>query len=317
MGTPASTRTYDRVVASGHDLAVVQDEQVGDRSEPLDCLVVAKGNGFLGQIARSHHERAADFSHDQVMQRRVRKHQPEHRIIGRDFGGEFGAVAPPDQDNGPLAGEQDGSFGLGKIGQALGLGEIAHHHGQRLLLAAFAAAKAPHRGGTGRVAGEVKPANSPDCDNPARGDRASGGANRVGLDRGLISARIEDGKGRAAAGTRVGLGMEAAIGDGFVLATALGAHRETRHGGSRPIVGNVARDGEARPAIGAVGERVAIAAVGRIENFGQAIGANRDIGRDRKPTLRTAAAADYFETFEMLGRNRFANDALDSRGWRR
>ena len=186
------------------------------------------------------------------------------------------------------------------------------------MLAAFAAAKASHRGGTGRIAGEVKPANSPDRDNPARRDRASGGANRVGLGRGLISVinvRIEDAKGGAAIRTRVRLGMEAAIGDGFVLATALGAHREARHRGSRPVVGNVARDREARPAIGAVGERIPITAAGRIENFGQAIAANRDIGRNRKPALRTTPALDYFETFEMLGWNRFANDALDSRGW--
>src|ERR1019366_9625299 len=215
----------------------------------------------------------------------------------------------------PLAGDQDRRFGLRKIRQAVRLIEIAHHHGERLLLAALAAAKASPRGGPGRIAGEVNPANAPDCDSPARRDRASGGANRVGLGRGLINVRIEDAKGRAALRTCVWLGMEAAIGDGFVLATALGAHRETRHRGRRPIVGNVARDREAWPAIGAVGERVPISAVGRIENFGQAIAANRDIGRNRKPTLRTTPALDYFETFEMLGWNRFANDALDSRGW--
>ena len=119
-GGSAGKHAYDGVVASGHDLAVVQNEQVGDRAEPRDCLVVAIGDGFLGQIARGHHERAADFSQYQVMQRRVRKHQPEHRIIGRDFGWRVRRRRAAGRERSAARWRRRiGRFGLGKIRQAL------------------------------------------------------------------------------------------------------------------------------------------------------------------------------------------------------
>ncbi len=48
---------------------------------------------------------------------------------------------------------------------------------------------------------------------------------------------------------------------------ALGAHLEARHRGRRPVVGHRAGYGEARPAVGAVGERVAVAPVRWVEDL--------------------------------------------------
>ena len=51
----------------------------------------------------------------------------------------------------------------------------------------------------------------------------------------------------------------------------------------RPVVGDAAHDREARPAVGAVDERVAVAAVRGVEQLAQAVGARRGVRRDERP----------------------------------
>jgi hypothetical protein len=82
---------------------------------------------------------------------------------------------------------------------------------------------------------------------------------------------------RAADGAGVGLGVEAAIERVVILSLALRAHDEALHRGVGAVVGQRFDDAEARAAIGAVGERVAVAPVVRVEDFGQAIGAGRNV----------------------------------------
>ena len=69
----------------------------------------------------------------------------------------------------------------------------------------------------------------------------------------------------------IGLRVEAAVRRIVVFRLACGAHGKARHGGLRPVVGNAARDGEARAAVGAIEKRIAIAAVRRIKQFAQTI----------------------------------------------
>ncbi len=114
---------------------------------------------------------------------------------------------------------------------------------------------------------------------------------------------------RAAArspGTPIGCGVEAAVGRILVLAATGGAQRKPGHRRAGAVVGNVRDDGEARPAVGAVDERVAVAAVGRVEQLAQAVGAGgtsgetgvaRACGRvvardDREGGVRRRRAAD-------------------------
>ena len=87
--------------------------------------------------------------------------------------------------------------------------------------------------------------------------------------------------------------MEAAVGRVLVLAAAGGTHREGRHRRARAVVGTAADDREPGPALRAVEERVAIPAVGRVEQLPQAVVAGGDVGRDqavrRPPRLSTIA----------------------------
>ena len=66
--------------------------------------------------------------------------------------------------------------------------------------------------------------------------------------------------------------MKAPIRRVLVLASAIRTHGEISHGRQWPIIGDVACDGEAWPAVGAVGERVPKAAVGRVEHLDFAAG---------------------------------------------
>ena len=78
--------------------------------------------------------------------------------------------------------------------------------------------------------------------------------------------------------TCVGLRVEAPVCRVVVLGLAGRAHCETRHRSLRAVVGNAAGDGEARAAVGAVQEGIAIAAVGWVEQLAKAIGARRGVG---------------------------------------
>lgn len=76
------------------------------------------------------------------------------------------------------------------------------------------------------------------------------------------------------------LGMKAAVKRIVVFGLAGGTHGKVSHGGQGAVVGDVADDGVARPAVGAVGERVVVTPVGGVEDFRQAVGADADVGGD-------------------------------------
>ena len=101
---------------------------------------------------------------------------------------------------------------------------------------------------------------------------------------------IEQAQAGAAGRAANGLGVVAAVVGGLVLALAVGAHREPGHGGVGPVVGDVAHDGEARPAVGAVDERVPVTPVGGVEQLAQAVGAGGRVGRDQGPALAGGVA---------------------------
>ena len=91
-----------------------------------------------------------------------------------------------------------------------------------------------------------------------------------------------------------GLRMEAAIPRVPVFCPARLAHREPGHGGVGPVVGDVRGDGETRPAVGAVGERVAVPAGAGIPDLGEAVPAGGNVRGDQgePPTPRPLAGHD-------------------------
>src|SRR5215212_5933434 len=111
---------------------------------------------------------------------------------------------------------------------------------------------------------------------------ACNGVIRAGVK--LVPEPVEQPYVRPADGTGVWLGVEAAVGGIFVLAAAIGAHLEARHRCCGPVVRERAGDGEARTAVRAVGERVAVAPVRGVQKLSQAIFARSDVRRDERLT---------------------------------
>jgi hypothetical protein len=155
--------------------------------------------------------------------------------------------------------------------------------------AAAASVLAPAQPVDGRVvvgpAGEVEAADALDREHVAGCER------REGRRQGRLAAELAEAQGRTAVGAGVGLGVEAAVERILVLGLAAVAHPEAGHRGQRPVVGDAADDREARPAVGAVDERIAVAAIGGVPQLGQAVGAGRGVGRDRRVLLAAGVAA--------------------------
>ena len=83
---------------------------------------------------------------------------------------------------------------------------------------------------------------------------------------------------RAADGAGIGLGVEAAVEWVVILGLALRTHEETCHRGVRAVIRERFDDGEARAAVGTIGERVPVTTIRRVEDLAQAVGAGGDVG---------------------------------------
>ena len=72
-----------------------------------------------------------------------------------------------------------------------------------------------------------------------------------------------------------------------------------------PVIGDLARNGETRPALGAIGQRIVKATGVRIFDLGQTVGAGGDVGRDRHATARLARGParrdDEFANIILVG----------------
>ncbi len=164
---------------------------------------------------------------------------------------------------------------------AAGGSQIGQHDGERFADPQLAAAQFGHGGGVAGVAGQMEATQPLDGDNAPVAQQSAGGLQRV-LAGGRFScvARSLQPQARPTDGAGDGLGVEAPVEGVSVFSGTVGAEREAGHRCQRPVVGDVADDGEARAAVGAVDKRVAVAAVGRVEQLAQAVVADGHVGRD-------------------------------------
>ena len=105
--------------------------------------------------------------------------------------------------------------------------------------------------------------------------------------------------------------MEAPVERVVVLGLALNAHPEARHGRLGAVVGNAHDDREARTAVGAVDERVAVAPVGRVEELRETRVAGRHVGGDQRVRLAVALGWQDPEAALARGLNALGGDRLD------
>src|SRR5690606_29090628 len=82
------------------------------------------------------------------------------------------------------------------------------------------------------------------------------------------------------------LGVKSAVRRVVVLAVAVRAKRKPGHRRPLAVVGRSGHNGQARSAVRAIEERIAVAAVARIKQLGQTGVAGSDVGRDEYETGR-------------------------------
>ena len=97
--------------------------------------------------------------------------------------------------------------------------------------------------------------------------------------------------------------MVAAVFNVVIFPLAVRAHGKGLHGSLRPVIGNVLDDGQTRAAVGAVNKRIAIAAVLRIQQLPQTVGADGDIRGDEGVTAGLPQALYNRKIRKVLRRN--------------
>ncbi len=168
------------------------------------------------------------------------------------------------------------------------------HHGKWLSRPPLALAEQRHHRLVARVTGEVKAAEALDRQDASRPQPPGGERDGVPGHLGAILLQPEP---RPAVGAGDRLGVEAAVGGVVVFGRAGGAHRELRHRRPHSVVGKTAKDRETRPAMGAVGEGVAVATLCGVPDLGGTGGAGCSVGGDAGFGTCASRGGD----FEALG----------------
>ena len=308
------------VVDAVGDRPVVDERVAGDAGQPARGVRLVDRLRLVGQVAAGHHDRPIERAQDQVVERGRRQHEAERREAGRDRLGQPLGPGRGEQDDRRLGAREHG--GLDRVGVAVAADHVerARHHRQRLAIAVLGRAQPRDRLGAGRVARQVIAAEALDRDDLALEDQAAGRVDVVDQRdrrgaRGVpaVAHQARAGPARVA---RDRLGVEPAVGRILVLRGARRAQREAGQGRRGAIVGHAGHDRQARAAVGAGRERIAIAPPERIEHLGRARRADRRVGGDlgaRRPSLAREDLELGGELAEVLPRL----DALDARERRR
>ena len=258
-------------------------------------VLVPVADRLVRDVAAGHHQRCPGIGGQQVVQRRVGEHHAQLGGARRDGGGD----------------RRRGSRGASTIGRS-GRSSIARSRAPSSTRSAAASAEATisANGLSSRCLRDRSSATAPGSSarqarwypptpltatiRPASSaSTAAASGRRPG--RSGVAVGPQQRQRRPAVGAGVGLGVEPAVGGVVVLRLAAGAHPEPGHGRRRPVIGHPADDREPRAAVGAVDERVAVAAVVRIEQLVQAVAAGRRVRRDRGPGDAARRALDDLE----------------------
>ncbi len=171
----AAHHAHHGVVGAGVNLAIVDQEAVGDSAQARERVAVVARDRLFRAVAAGHHQPGWAAPQQEILQRRRRQEHAQLREPGRDAGGQRPA---------PRRGEHDRSRGRGeRVAGDIVEGrdlfqrcERARHHRERLRRSVLARAQSRDRIRIARVDGEQEAAGAFDGDDLTgreRGDRAA------------------------------------------------------------------------------------------------------------------------------------------------
>ncbi len=209
-GRPAGDDARDRVVAGRFDLAVVDEQDIGNRAQTRESAGIRGHDRVTRQVAGGHHQRAVRVREQEVMERRVGQQQPDPGVARRDLRGNSRGLPQLRDDDGPLRRREEPLlFGPEARQSARGL-EIAHHDREGLFVAPLALPQPRDRQRRSRVASQMKPAEPLDRDDEPGLEGPRGLPDRI-LPVEVFSPRRDGGQARTADGACIRLGMEAPV----------------------------------------------------------------------------------------------------------
>ena len=113
------------------------------------------------------------------------------------------------------------------------------------------------------------------------------------------------------------LGVKSSVQWVFVLSAAIRTHLEFGHGGERTVVGQSLDESVTRSAMRAIGERVEIAPIGRVENFLETLLTTVEIRRDPNPGAMGSPGLQDNEALALLKWHPLLQNTIDhSSRWR-
>ena len=161
-----------RVIASLMNVAVVEEESVGEGGEASKGFGIVGADGFFTEVATGHDENTRggfggegriSLVEKKMVQRRVGEHDAERIEVGGDvFAGSKrrGITSSLEEDNWFLAPDEQFAFGIIQLAKFSPSGQRVGHDRKRLVDAAFAAAEFGNGIRIRRVAGEVESAEA-------------------------------------------------------------------------------------------------------------------------------------------------------------
>ena len=320
------------VVHAAEDIAVVEEKGVGRAAEAAQGLAVAEADGIACHIARGHDEKGhgtaplragfGEHVEENGVKGRGREHDAHCGGIRRDGRGERRSSAFSENHGGTGRRGEKGRFGFADEGRGPGVAGVRGHEGKGLVRAVLAPAETADRGLIRGVAGELEAAYPPQGDDAAF--KEGGGGAGYGIPAVFFRAggvfrkdAVPAGKEpemRSAGRAGYGLGVEAPVKRVRVFAGAVRTEGKTGHGRGGAVVGNGARDGVARAAVGAAREGIAVAAVSRVAHVPEAVSADAHIGADKDAVAAVPGAPGYGEAGFVRKKGNFAEGEASEAG---
>ena len=304
----------DGIVAAGLDFQVVHQDGGGQGSQPPPRFGVLFYEGFFVGIAAGDDQgggEAGGAFQKEMVQGGVGEHHAQGVLGGGHFGRDGRIGAAFQHDDGTLGGVQQVAGGLSHAAELFCCVHLPDDDGKGFVGAAFAAAEFRYRLGVCGVAQQAVAPRVLDGDDAALGDKLAGffySGSTPQRERVPLSGDFEPHL-RAAGLTGDGVGVVTAVCGVVVFPRAGFAHLEGRHSGVAALVGSLLQNAEARAAVGARDEGVAVTPVGGVEEFFAAVFAEADIRRERLKILLVACRWQ-----NLKGEGTTGGDLLDADG---
>ena len=170
---------HDRIVAAHMDRPVVNEKKIGNGAQAPEGVVVFKGYRFVGHVGACHHQRFEAIPHQQVVNRRIGKHQAEPAVGGGHQGRNRAIRGLGRDDDRAFRAGQQPFLHVAQHRQPLGGCQVSGHDGKGFFVPLLPLAQTPDRLRVAGVHGQVIAADPLDRQDLPRAQELGGRGKRI------------------------------------------------------------------------------------------------------------------------------------------